>query len=115
MHEAAIIQKLVKEIEKECKKNRINSLSRIILELGQLTNYKKEPVQFYYSLFSKETRLLSNAELVVNEIEGMIQCNDCKSKSKILDPTLIFCPLCQSSNINIIKGNDFIIKKLEGK
>ena len=57
--------------------------------------------------------IIENSELVIEEIKGVIFCNDCKKESAVVDSCMIFCNLCDSSNINIIKGKDFVIKKIE--
>ena len=50
MHEFAITRTLVELIKKECLDKKIDVLSSVVVELGELTNYKKESLLFYYDL-----------------------------------------------------------------
>ena len=113
MHELSITQNLIDLVAGECKKNNINHPKKIIAELGSLTGYSKESIQFYYDLLSKETPVLAGTELDIREIRAQILCNSCKKKSVITEPCMMFCNRCGSQDIDIISGREFIVKEIE--
>ncbi|MBN1502365.1 hydrogenase maturation nickel metallochaperone HypA [Candidatus Woesearchaeota archaeon] len=115
MHELRITKVLVEQIVNECNTNNIIEPKRVIVELGELTNYKKEPILYYYDFIRSQTHLLENTELVINEIKGKIRCNSCSKESEIKENYLILCPLCKSLDVHIIQGRDFILKEIEGE
>jgi len=115
MHELAVTQSLIDLVVGECKKNNINHPKKIIAELGSLTGYSKESIQFYYDLLSKEMPVLAGTELDIREISAEISCNSCKKKSVITEPYIVFCDKCGSRDTEIISGREFIVKEIETK
>ncbi len=69
MHELSITRQLIEMITKECE-SKIKKVKAITAELGQLTSYKKEPVLFYFDALKKDSPLVRNAKLLINETEG---------------------------------------------
>lgn len=114
MHEAMIVKKLIEEIEVECNKNNIKTLSKVVVDLGEIATYKSDPIMFYFDSYKKEYDFVKDAEIVVNEIDGKIKCNACNKESGILDSTLIFCSECDSGDVDVIQGKEFMIKELIG-
>jgi hydrogenase nickel incorporation protein HypA/HybF len=112
MHELAITTTLVRMIQEECKKKKVVNPKKIELELGRFTNYKKEPIEFYYDLLKKEIPLLEKSELIIREIKGKVRCNECKKESTIDDPLFTFCIHCNSGNVDIIYGKDILLKEI---
>ncbi|MFH0874647.1 MAG: hydrogenase maturation nickel metallochaperone HypA [archaeon] len=112
MHELSITKALVTKIIRECKEKKIKKPKKIMLELGMLTNYKKEPIVFYYGIMKKEETLLKETELQFKEIKGKIRCNECKKINLVNEPILVYCKECKSGNVKIIQGRNFIIKKI---
>jgi len=107
MHELAITKELIRIAHEECKGN----VKIINVKLGKMTTYRKEPIEFYFDQL-KEGKL-KDATLQIEEIDGKIKCNTCKKSSTVEDPTMVFCPACESSDINFIKGRDIVIEKIE--
>ena len=112
MHELAVTQSLIEAIISECEKNKIKQPTKIIVDLGYFTSYAKESILMYYEIISKEFSKLNNTTLEINEIPGKIKCNQCKKNSIIKDAYMMFCTHCHSSDIKIIQGKEFIIKKI---
>ncbi|MBN2422589.1 hydrogenase maturation nickel metallochaperone HypA [Candidatus Woesearchaeota archaeon] len=113
MHELSITKDLIELIKSECNKNKITNPKNIVLELGSLTTYKKEPILYYYNILKKEQPLLHNSALIINEIQAEMQCNGCNKKSKIKTIYDIFCPCCDSTNIEIIQGRDIRLLEIQ--
>ena len=113
MHELAVTQSLIQSVLTECKKNNIKDIKKIIVELGSLTSYVDESIQFYFNLLKKDIQIIKNSSLEIHVEQGKIKCKDCKKTSTVQDPYLILCQHCQSTNIEIISGKEFIIKEIE--
>ncbi|MCK4997322.1 hydrogenase maturation nickel metallochaperone HypA [Candidatus Pacearchaeota archaeon] len=113
MHESAIVGNLITTILEESEK--LKSVDEVILELGDLTTYKKEAIEFYYDSMKNHYPVLASSVLIINVIPGEVECLDCKKTSIITEKFMIFCPECNSSNVNIIKGRDFVIKDIKEK
>ena len=112
MHELSITRKLVEMIKSECKENNIDNPKKIVVEVGKLTNYKKQPIKFYFDLLKKEEDLIKNSELILNTIPGKIKCNNSGKKSQVDFEVMIFCPECDSHDVEIIEGKDIKLKEI---
>ena len=112
MHELAVTQSLINSVIEECKKNDIKNLKKIVVDLGFFTSYVKDSVLFYFDLLKVNFEILTNVELDINEIKGKIKCKKCGKESIIDDPYFVFCKTCNSPEVEIIQGREFIIKDL---
>jgi hydrogenase nickel incorporation protein HypA/HybF len=113
MHELSATNHLIELISNECQINKIKSPKKIIVELGMLTTYKKDPILFYFDLIKKDIKLLKNSKLVIKEVKGKILCNKCKKESVINEAIMIFCQKCNSGDVEIINGKDLILKEID--
>jgi hydrogenase nickel incorporation protein HypA/HybF len=113
MHELSITKDIMKMLEEECIKNKISHPRKIYLELGKFTNYKSDPIKFYFDALKKESDLLSQSEVVIEDIDCIIECNECHKECLIEDPIMIFCLHCRSSDVRIISGKEFNIRAIE--
>jgi len=112
MHELSATKSIIKTIIEECTKNKSRP-EEIFIDVGELTTYKKASLVHYYDTLKKDDELLKDSRLLVKEIDTKIICNDCKKTGKIIDTTIMLCPVCNSGNIDIIEGKDLIIKKIK--
>lgn len=114
MHELAITQQLLILVNKACEQEGISRVSRIEVELGALTTYKKEPVQYYFGMLTKNAKRFAATTLDIREIPGMIRCLSCNKQAILENPLVVCCPHCQSFKVDLVKGKDFYIKNISG-
>ena len=69
MHELAITQEIVKILKSECRDRKITP-KKVVVELGDFTSYKKEPLIYYYDILKKDSEIISDTELIVQEVQG---------------------------------------------
>lgn len=113
MHELNVTEKLAENIIEICKVKKIGKPKIVNLDLGELTTYKKDQIEYYFNIIQKEYLLLKEVKLNIKEIPGKIFCHACQKESRIIDLTEILCKHCQSNQIEIIQGKDFNIASLE--
>jgi len=113
MHELHITKQVIDSIIAECRKNKITEPRKILVELGALTTYKKDHMKTNFDLLKHEVQMLRNAELVVNELQGEVECNKCKKESTVKDPLVVKCAHCDSRDVNVLHGSEIIIKSIE--
>jgi hydrogenase nickel incorporation protein HypA/HybF len=113
MHELAVTNTLIQLILRECTDRKITSPKKIYVDLGNFTSYSKESILFYYDMVRRDFPLLSKSELLINEVPSKIRCKDCKKISTLEDMCMICCPVCQSTNLHIVSGKEFILRKIE--
>lgn len=113
MHEHGITNAVVHQIIHACEDSGMTNPRRIVVELGELTTYKKESVLFYFESIKKDYPILSDAELDIVEIPGKIFCNACGKGSDVrVASPIMFCPKCESSDVQVISGKDVVVKEI---
>lgn len=113
MHEHAITNAVVHQIIHACEDSKMSNPKRIVVELGELTTYKKESVLFYFESIKQKIPLLNDADLVILEISGKIFCSSCGKGSDVrVASPLMLCPKCGSADVQIIAGKDVVVKEI---
>ncbi len=67
MHEYAITKEILRISRETAEKNGLAYIKEIVLELGKLTTYEKEPIIHYFNELKIGGNYLKNANLIVNE------------------------------------------------
>lgn len=111
MHELTIIDNIIKICIEEGKKHNVSKIIEIRIKIGELSGMVPEYIQYYFNIMSKGTTA-ENAILNIEKIPIEIKCNNCKINSNVCLDDLI-CSYCGSANVQIAKGNDFIIESME--
>jgi hydrogenase nickel incorporation protein HypA/HybF len=107
MHELAVTRAIISQICEECEAKGIRPAEASI-QLGLLTSYRKEPILYYFDILKKEAGI-DSCSLKVDEVPGSLRCNSCGEESEIEESLSMFCPKCDSSDIDIVKGRDIKI------
>ncbi len=112
MHEHTITNAVVHQILHACEDSGMSNPKKIVVELGELTSYKKESVLFYFDSIRKNHSILDKAQLDIIEVSGKIFCNACGKGSLVSASPLIICPKCESADVQIISGKDVVVKEI---
>ncbi|MBR9676024.1 hydrogenase maturation nickel metallochaperone HypA [Candidatus Woesearchaeota archaeon] len=113
MHEHSITNEVVHQIVHACEDNKIASPKRIVVRVGELTSYKKDPILFYFEAVKKSVDVLRDASLIVEMVEGKIKCGECSEKSVVEASPLILCPKCESADVKVLEGDQVKIVSIE--
>ncbi len=111
MHELAVTESLLKTASEYAMKNDAKKVIALNLVIGDLSGIIDDSVQFYWDIISEDT-ICSAAKLNVEKEPAKFQCQSCKHKFN-LDGELSPCPKCQSINIKVISGDEFLLKSIE--
>ena len=111
MHEMSIAQSIIDIVNDTLKENEKELLREIVVDIGELVAVVPDSLQFCYETIVNGT-IYEKAELTINIIPLKINCNSCKVESKIEKYSFI-CPECDSTNINVISGEELNIRYLE--
>ncbi|MBC7080977.1 MAG: hydrogenase maturation nickel metallochaperone HypA [Thermoplasmatales archaeon] len=119
MHEFSTMQNIMSIVIEEAKKMGAKKISKVTVEIGELTFLGEEQMKFAFNLL-KEGTIAENAELVIIKIKAKIKCK-CGYKGEIRygeknDFHIIFpiinCPLC-GNDAEILEGKECRIKSIE--
>ncbi len=111
MHELSLCYSLVELAEAECNKHKANKVTDVYVEVGALSGVEIGPLEFAFPEAIKGT-IVENAKLHVQFVPLEIACQQCH-KNCSPEPIHIICLHCGCKHVDIIKGRDFKLNKLE--
>ena len=111
MHELAVTESLLKTASEYAEKNNAQKVTALNLLIGDLSGIVDDSVQFYWDMISEET-ICSAAKLNIERQPARFQCQSCQHEFN-LDGMLSPCPKCQSIDIKVIAGDEFMLQSIE--
>lgn len=127
MHELSTVVSIVETVTRVAGANNVKKVLEINVEIGQFTFVNPEQLKFLFEIASNDTPL-KNSKLNITLVPGKLHCNDCgysgdaiseedQRKAHLL-PLVGFsakCPICNSSNTEIIGGRELNIKNIKAE
>lgn len=110
MHELGLVLNIVKQIEDYMDENQIETIEKLILQVGKLSEVYPKYLKDVYPIAVENTRL-EKTELIIEENPGIGQCNDCHFNYNLVENNNK-CPVCQSKDFSVISGREFLIKEI---
>jgi len=107
MHELGITRNIVAIVTDNANGKQVK---RVTLDIGKLSAILPDSIRFCFDICCKGT-LLENANLEINEVQGIAQCNACSNEFEIQQ--LYGRCECGSNDINCITGEEMKIKEME--
>ncbi len=107
MHELGITQNIVAIA---CENAQGAQISKISLEVGQLTTIMPDAVRFCFDVCARDT-LCQGATLEIIEVPGKAKCRQCRAEFA-LDMPYGICE-CGSTSLDIIDGEQLKIQSME--
>ena len=105
MHELPVTQSLLKLAVDHAKAAEATRISDIHIEIGQLSSYVDESIQFYWEMIAKGT-IAENAKLHFHRIPMELECHQCGSCFQP-NGSSFECPKCKSDRVEVIRGDVF--------
>lgn len=113
MHELGLVNYVVKTVTRVAEENHINKIKSVTLQFGEVSGIVTSYLFSYWMWYRKKYPILQEAELKCEEIPAVSWCDDCK----INYSTVAYgkkCPKCGGDNTWLVKGNEMMIKEIEG-
>ena len=111
MHEIKIMESVVSILEEQVISSEIGEVKTIYLEVGKLRYVIPEIMITAFNSVPKSKKL-EKAELNITEVSVKVKCLDCGKVSEI-SPEAFKCLSCDCDNVEIIAGDELIIKGIE--
>jgi hydrogenase nickel insertion protein HypA len=112
MHEVHLVRAIVDTVEKQAASQGAKSVKRVNIRFNPLTSHSGDHVQFSFDVVKKETRLLQNADLKLNEVEPLLRCNKCGDQfhgHHLPD----VCPKCGAVDVKAVNSTDMVLEGFE--
>ena len=107
MHELGITRTIVTIASEQAEGGKV---IRVLLEIGQLSAVMPDAIRFCFDVVSQGT-VLQGAQLQINETPGRARCQDC-GREFTLQQLPARC-VCDSALLDILAGEDLIVKEIE--
>jgi len=111
MHELAICQALIAQVESVAQSENASRVVRIHLEIGPLSGVEPQLLQHAYPLAAAGT-VAADAELIVDTSPVRVSCPSCESQTGAL-PNRLICGVCGDWQVEVTSGDELLLKRLE--
>ncbi len=111
MHELPVTESILEITLRHAEAQHAKRVTDIYLVLGDWSTIIDEAVQFHWHILSENT-IAEQAKLHFKRIKVELSCLDC---SHTYTPTenILLCPVCESTRIRILQGDEFNIDSIE--
>lgn len=111
MHELGIISSMVNTIQKIVMEQGLTQVQKLVLEVGELSGVVPRYMEACYPAAVYKT-FMENTVLEMETIPGIVRCKSCGREFNAMAHDFT-CPDCGSQDMEILSGNDVIIKELQ--
>ena len=113
MHELALSQDIVEMLTRLAAREGINTISRVVLEVGEISGVEPEALAFCFDAATRSTPV-QGAELCIENIAVVGVCRGCAASFPCAGG-LAPCPQCGAYGATIIQGAELRLKEFEGE
>ena len=111
MHELAICQALMNQVESIAAERNARSVVSIVVGMGPLSGVEAQLLKHAYPVASAGT-IAEGARLVVENLPVRIKCTQCGSESDAL-PNKLVCKACGDWRTTLISGDELMLMRVE--
>lgn len=111
MHELAVSQDIIAQVENIAREHGAVSVHQITLEIGPLSGVEPALLQAAFPIACAGT-VAENARLEINEIPVKVKCRSCASISTVSTNNLT-CQACGAWQTDLISGDEMLLKRIE--
>jgi hydrogenase nickel incorporation protein HypA/HybF len=113
MHEVSIVMGMIDELTKIAQKNNARKVVNVKLKIGALSGVVTDSLRFAFDAIKCQYPLLTNTEILIEEVPLLCECRDCNDTFKSGDGYFPSCPECKSHNVKLISGEELHMETLE--
>jgi len=110
MHELAICQALLDEVERVARRERAERVMTIVVRIGALAGVEPELLRSAFSIARAGT-LAADAELNLESTGVRVECLGCGEESAVAVNALA-CPICGNWRTRVVSGEDLILASI---
>lgn len=111
MHEAAIVEGLMRILERQAAQHGVSAIRRVNVKVGRLRAVEPQQLVSCFEMFAEGT-IADGAELAVDEVPVRARCRACGHEFEV--PRYRFeCPACGGGDVEVIQGQELYIESFE--
>lgn len=82
------------------------------VRVGALRQVVPESLEFCWTLI-REYESMPDAELELELVPAEVVCRSCTRHSEIESRWSVCCPHCESADVEVVRGNEFLVTSLD--
>ena len=110
MHELGILNSMIHTVQRVVEEQGITEVDRIVIEIGELSGIVPRYIEECWPA-ARYKSPMENTELELKVVPGIVKCRDCGEVFNAVASDLT-CPKCGGRNMEILEGNDMIIRDI---
>ncbi len=111
MHELAVCQALLRQVERIAADKGAGAVERIELSIGPLAGVEPPLLASAFSI-ARQGTAASGAELVMNTGPVVVECSTCGARSTVR-PNRLLCAECGDWKIKVREGDELMLVRVE--
>jgi hydrogenase nickel incorporation protein HypA/HybF len=112
MHEVHLVRAIVDAVERQAAAQKAKRVKWLKIRFNPLTSHSTDHVRFSFDIVKKDSPLVKDAELKLDELEPVLICSQCHHKfhgHHLPD----ICPQCASVNVKAVHSTDMVLEGFE--
>jgi len=111
MHELAICQALIEQVERVARDNGARRIVSIVISVGPLSGVEAKLLEHAYPLAAAGT-VAESAELIVETVPVRVRCRTCRAETDAL-PNRLLCGACNDWQVDVTSGEEMLLRRVE--
>jgi hydrogenase nickel incorporation protein HypA/HybF len=111
MHELAICQSLVEQVEHIAHEHNNNRVVLIVVGMGALSGVEAQLLRHAYPVASAGT-VAEHAQLEIEDLPIRVKCSECGEESTVT-PNKLVCRHCGDWRTTLISGDELMLMRVE--
>ena len=111
MHELAICQSLMEQVEDIAIERNAQCVTSIVIAMGPLSGVEAQLLKNAYPIASAGT-IAEDAELIIEHLPIKVKCTQCGSESDAL-PNKLICKQCGDWRTTLVSGDEMMLMSVE--
>jgi len=111
MHELAVCQGLLRQLEQLAEQHGASGVARIVLSIGPLSGVEPALLRQAFSI-ARQGTVARDASLEIETSSVVVECRSCGSSSEAASNRLL-CGACGDWQVTVRKGSEMLLQQVE--
>ncbi|MGI9343997.1 MAG: hydrogenase maturation nickel metallochaperone HypA [Gammaproteobacteria bacterium] len=111
MHELAVCQALIEQVEDLAVEHSAGVVSTIVVRIGPLSGVEEPLLRQAYDIARAGT-VAAKADLITETAPLIVHCGECDQEAEV-EPSRLVCPACSNWRTTLVSGDELLLARLE--
>ena len=111
MHELAICEALIGQVERVARERGARGVVSVTVAVGPLSGVEPQLLAHAYPLAAAGT-VAEHAQLLLETVPVRVRCRKCKSESTV-EVNRLLCSACNGWQVEVVAGEELLLQRVE--